>query len=126
MTQRDLGRLTGVKASHIAYIETGKRRPSLSLVGRIADALGLNRRELLFLCHPESRYLVGASANPAAAKPTDSWKRFASNRPLLRRNHITRAELRLLKQVSLLEDVSSYQHFIFILNSIRQAAVQDD
>ncbi len=126
MTQRELARQTGVEPSHIHYIENGKRRPSLPLVRRIADALGLNRRELLFLCHPESRYLVGAFANPTLAKRTDSWQRFASNRALLKRHHITPAELRLLKQVSLLEDVSSYQHFIFVINSIRQAAVPND
>lgn len=126
MTQRDLGKQIGVQASHIAYIETGKRRPSLSLVGRIADALGLDRRELLFLCHPESKYLVGTTANPATKKPSDSWQRFVSDHALLRRHHVTPAELRLLKQVSLLENVSSYQHFVFILNAVRQAAVPSD
>ncbi len=126
MTQRELGKQIGVQASHIAYIETGKRRPSLSLVGRIADALGLDRRELLFLCHPESKYLVGTQAEPGSTKATDSWKRFASDRALIRRHRVTRAELKLLKQVSLLANVSSHQHFIFVLNSIRQAAVPND
>ena len=35
-TQRELARKLGVKASHVAYIEGGLRRPSLSLVGRLA------------------------------------------------------------------------------------------
>jgi hypothetical protein len=34
---------------------------------------------------------------------------------------VTPGELKVLKQVSLLEDVSSPKHFIFVLNAIRQA-----
>jgi transcriptional regulator with XRE-family HTH domain len=127
MTQRELASQVGVKPSHIAYIENGKRKPSLRLATRIADALGLNPRELLFLFHPELKYLVGASDNPPSTKKkTDSWQRFSSNRALLKRHQVTRAELSLLKQVSLLEPVSSSQHFVFILTSIRQAAVPND
>ena len=126
MTQRELASQVGVKPSHIAYIENGKRKPSLRLATRIADALGLNPRELLFLFHPELKYLVGASDNPRPTKKTDSFQRFASNRALLKRHQVTRAELSLLKQVSLLEPVSSSQHFVFILTSIRQAAVPND
>jgi transcriptional regulator with XRE-family HTH domain len=126
MTQRDLARQTGVKASHIAYIENRKRKPSLPLVRRIAEALGLDPRELLFLSHPELKYLVDEFTNPGSTKPTDSWQRFVSNRALLRRHHVTRDELKLLKQVSLLAPVSSSQHFVFVLTSIRQAAVPID
>jgi transcriptional regulator with XRE-family HTH domain len=126
ITQRELGRLTGVKASHIAYLENGRRRPSLTLLGRIADVLGLNRRDLLFLSHPEAHYLVSDGAKPARKKLADAWKRFASNRALHRRYKITAAELRVLKQVDLLEHVSSSSHFLFILIAIRQGAVLPD
>jgi hypothetical protein len=34
---------------------------------------------------------------------------------------VTRAELKVLKQVSMLENVSFPRHFLFILNAIRQA-----
>ncbi len=126
MTQRDLADRIGVEASHIAYIENDQRRPSLTLVRRLADTLMLDRRELFFLAHPEAKHLVGSLAGAAPAKRTDdAWRRFASNRRALKRHGVTRAELRLLKQVSLLEHVSSPGHFLFILNSIRQAATTD-
>jgi transcriptional regulator with XRE-family HTH domain len=126
MTQRDLAARIGVEASHIAYIENGQRRPSLTLVRRLADTLMLDRRELFLLAHPEAKHLVGRLAGPAPAKRTDdAWRLFASNRRALKRHGVTRAELRLLKQVSLLEHVSSPTHFLFILNSIRQAAATD-
>jgi transcriptional regulator with XRE-family HTH domain len=41
MTQRDLAVAIGVKASHIAYIENGRRRPSISLMNRLAETLRL-------------------------------------------------------------------------------------
>jgi len=40
---------------------------------------------------------------------------------MLRRYSVTRAELKVLKEVSLLEHVSSPRHFLFVLNAIRQA-----
>jgi transcriptional regulator with XRE-family HTH domain len=127
ITQRSLARAVGVKASHIAYIENNRRRPSLTLLRRLADALELRRLELLLLAYPEAKRLVQlkVEARPIE-RAHDSWQRFASNRLLLRQHRVTRKELRLLKQVSLLEDVSSPRHFLFILNSIRQAATPDD
>ncbi len=121
MTQRELAQLVGVKGSHIAYIEGNRRKPSLALLRRIADVLGLNRRELLFLTHPEARDLVGDSDGGGSLKPADSWRLFAANRALHKRHKISAGELKLLKQVSLLERVNYPSHFIFILNSIRQA-----
>jgi transcriptional regulator with XRE-family HTH domain len=126
MTQRELAKLVGVKGSHIAYIEGNRRKPSLSLLRKIADALGLNRRELLFLTHPEARDLVGDWDARGPKARTDSWRVFAANHALHKRHRITPGELKVLKQVSLLEHVNYPSHFIFILNSIRQAgAVQD-
>ena len=40
-TQRDLARLVGVQASHIAYLETGRRLPSLGLLVRLAKELNV-------------------------------------------------------------------------------------
>jgi transcriptional regulator with XRE-family HTH domain len=126
MTQRDLAARIGVEASHIAYIENGHRRPSLTLVRRLADTLLLDRRELFLLAHPEAKHLVGSLGGSAPTKRTDdAFRLFASNRRVLKRHGVTRAELRLLKQVSLLDPVSSPGHFLFILNSISQAATTD-
>ncbi|MHB8384085.1 MAG: helix-turn-helix transcriptional regulator [Candidatus Binataceae bacterium] len=127
LTQRELARAIGVKASHVAYIESGRRRPSLPLLRRISTTLGLNPREMLFLSHPDAKYLAGGIEQPRDLKrPDDSWRRFASNRALLGRHKVTPAELKVLKRVSLLEHVSDPRHFVFVLNAIRQAAVRDD
>ena len=39
MTQRELAAAIGVKASHIAYIENGHRKPSISLINRLGETL---------------------------------------------------------------------------------------
>lgn len=39
MSQDDLAKKAGVDRSYISQIESGKKTPSLSVLGRIADAL---------------------------------------------------------------------------------------
>jgi transcriptional regulator with XRE-family HTH domain len=51
-TQRDLARLVGVKASHIAYLETGRRLPSLGLLVRLAKELNVRPGRLALLAFP--------------------------------------------------------------------------
>src|ERR1022692_2898991 len=121
LTQRGLAEIVDVKASHIAYIENNRRKPSLSLLRRLVEALGLHRREVLFLAHPEAKYLMDDSTIPGNTKAGDAWKQFASNHAMLRRHNVSPAELRVLKQVSQLQQVSHPRHFLFVLNSIRQA-----
>ena len=94
----------------------------LSLLRRIVDTLGLDPREMLFLSRPDAKYLVRAVREPGATKRLDdAFRRFASNRALLARHNVKPRELKVLKQVSLLEHVSYPRHFLFILNAIRQA-----
>ena len=122
LTQRELATVVEVKASHIAYIEGNRRRPSIALLRRLVEALGLDRREALLLAHPDARYLIDAP--PRLKQSSTGWKEFAANHALLRRHEVTPAELRILKEVSLLERVANPQHFLFILNSIRQASCE--
>ena len=49
LTQRSLAQKLSVEASHVAFIESGRRKPSLKLVARIAETLGLDPQELLVL-----------------------------------------------------------------------------
>src|SRR5271167_1256104 len=123
MTQRDLAKEVGIKASHVAYIENARRRPSISLINRLSKTLGLDAKELLVLAHPEAKQIVDGD-RPSAKKGDGAWQRFASNQALLRRHAVTKGELKILKQVAMLETVAHPGHFIFILNAIRQAAAQ--
>jgi transcriptional regulator with XRE-family HTH domain len=122
LTQRDLGAMVGVKASHIAYIESEQRNPSLALLRRLADALGINRQELLFLIHPEAKYLTQAPIADGADSKTDGWRQFSTNLPLLQRHRVSPQELKVLKQANSLKPISNPRDFLFILNSIRMAS----
>jgi transcriptional regulator with XRE-family HTH domain len=120
-TQRELARKLGVKASHVAYLENGRRRPSLSLLSRIADTLELDKQRLFLLAHPEAQWLVSDRSESPARREEDSWRRFAGDRGTLTRHKVTAQELRVLKNVNLLGRVSAPNQFLFILNAIRQA-----
>jgi transcriptional regulator with XRE-family HTH domain len=123
MTQRDLAAALGVKASHIAYIENSRRRPSISLINRLAATLGLSAKELLVFAHPEVKQIVDGDL-PVAKRRDNAWQRFVGNKVLIKRNGVSPAELKMLKQVSMMSHVAHPGHFIFILNAIRQAATE--
>lgn len=126
LSQGDLAKKLGVQPSHVAYLESDQRRPSLRLLKRISCVLELDPRRLFVLCHPEARYLYAEDeAQERAGVAKSVWQQFLSNRTLLKRNRVTASELKLLEQVSLLSDVSNPRDFLFILNTVRQATEPD-
>ena len=120
LTQRELARKLGVKASHVAYMEGGLRRPSLSLVRRLAETLGLNKQKLLLMTYPEARFLL-TPVKETPIKPEAVWEEFAGDHKMVSQHSITPAELKVLRQVSLLGRVTTPRNLLFVLNAIRQA-----
>ena len=126
LTQRELALKLGVKPSHVAYLETNRRRPSLALLSRIADVLGLSKESLFVLAHPEASSLVGTPPDAAPRqRSAQAWKEFAGNKALLARHQVKPRELKVLSQVNLLGKITAPRQFMFILNAIRQA-VEDE
>ena len=125
LSQRELARRLGVKASHVGYLETCRRRPSLSLLSRLADVLGLEREPLFLLAHPEAKALLARSEPAEKPEPDHSWRTFSRDKALLMRNKVTKGELRVLSQVNTLGNISSPRHYLFILNAIRQAVDEE-
>jgi len=124
LSQRALARQLGVKPSHIAYLESGKRKPSLALMGRLEHALGISRQRIFLLAHPEAEAIVHPSVR-AVAKPksaADAWHRCATDRPFLKRHGVTQRELRAFRKLSLLGYVLSRHQFLAILIMIREPA----
>src|ERR1700731_4125350 len=128
LTQRELALKLGVKASHIAYLEKDRRRPSLGLVSRIANVLGLAKEPLFLLAHPEASSLLSERREaPAAARnPDQVWRDFTGNKALLARHQVKPTELSVLSQVNLLGKIAAPRSFLFILNAIRQAVEEED
>jgi transcriptional regulator with XRE-family HTH domain len=118
-TQRSLGQKVGVEGAHIAFLESGRRRPSLKLLSRLADALEVDRQEILLLARPEAKELVSPPARNLPKKTSAVWDHFIRNRSLLGRYRVTSRELQVLEHVSLLGKVSSVKHLLAILMLIR-------
>jgi transcriptional regulator with XRE-family HTH domain len=125
LSQRELARRLGVKASHVGYLETARRRPSLSLLARLGDVLGLETEPLFLLAHPEAKALLTRYEPVRTPSRDHSWKTFRGDKSLLMRNRVTRGELRVLSQVNALGRISSPRHYLFILNAIRQAVDEE-
>jgi transcriptional regulator with XRE-family HTH domain len=118
-TQRTLAQRLGVEASHVAFIESGRRKPSLKLVARLADVLGLDRQDLLIQAHPEAKELIAEAKPEERRKTSPSWQRFIENKQLLVRYNVTDRELRALEGLSFLGTVHSAKEFLAILTLIR-------
>jgi hypothetical protein len=111
----------------VAYLEKDRRRPSLALVSRLADVLGLEREPLFLLAHPEASSLIASRREPAPRQNREQvWRDFAGNKALLARHSIKRRELKVLSQVNLLGKISASRNFLFILNAIRQAVEAEE
>jgi transcriptional regulator with XRE-family HTH domain len=126
LTQRELAHKLGVKASHVAYLENGRRRPSLSLLARLADTLELDKQRLFLLTHPEAEGILGSRREASASeRPENAWRKFVANRGILARHKVTPQELKVLQKVNMLGRVSTPSQFLFILNSMRQAVDEE-
>jgi transcriptional regulator with XRE-family HTH domain len=119
LTQRALAQKLGVEASHVAFIESGRRKPSLKLVAHLADTLGVDRQKLLILAHPEAQELIAEATPEKRQKTSPSWRRFIENQGLLDRYNVNDRELRALESLSLLGTVRSAKEFLAILTLLR-------
>jgi transcriptional regulator with XRE-family HTH domain len=128
LTQRELALKLDVKPSHVAYLEKDRRRPSLGLVSRIANVLGLEKEPLFLLAHPEASSLLSARREADAPKrnPDQVWREFTGNKAMLARHNVKPRELKVLSQVNLLGKITAPRHFLFILNAIRQAVEAEE
>ncbi|HTY56748.1 MAG TPA: helix-turn-helix transcriptional regulator [Candidatus Binataceae bacterium] len=118
LTQEEVARRINTSTPYVGHLESGKRHPSDKIVTRLADVLGLERRELYFLANPGARELLHNRAQSSAAS---SWESFRKDDRLRRIHAISPEEMEMLSRVALMGDVRSERDFIYILNSIRQA-----
>jgi len=119
LPQRALAQQLGIQTSQIAAIERGRYKPSLKLVGRLADTLGFDRQNLLILAHPQIKELIAEARPEQKRKTSPSWQRFSENRELLNYYNITDRELRALEYLNFLGTVISAKEFLAILTLVR-------
>jgi transcriptional regulator with XRE-family HTH domain len=118
LTQEETARGIKTSAPYVGHLESGIRHPSDKTLTRLAEVLGLDRRELFFLANPRALALV----SPDIKSTIDStWDDFRKNEQLRRVHNIARDEMEILSRVALLGGVPAARDFIYILNTVRHA-----
>jgi transcriptional regulator with XRE-family HTH domain len=120
LTQQSLARKLNVRASHIALLESGRRRPSLGLMVRLAAALDVDGKQLLQLAYPEIETRVSPSSR-RTMKLSASWQRIFKDNAFLARYRVTRQELEVLQHLGALGGKLTAKRFLAILLLMRNA-----
>jgi transcriptional regulator with XRE-family HTH domain len=118
LTQEEVARRIKTSTPYVGHLESGKRHPSDKVLTRLAEVLGLGRRELFFLANPRAQALLSPETESAA---DSAWDNFKKNEQLRRVHNIAVDEMEILSRVALLGDVRSARDFIYILNTVRHA-----
>lgn len=117
LTQEEIARRIGTSTPYIGHLESGKRHPSEKVVTKLADVLGLDRRELFFLANPGAKALIQQPETSAAS----AWDEFRRDDRLRRIHSITSEEMDTLSHIATMGDVKSPRDFVYILHTIRHA-----
>ena len=118
LTQEEVAHRIKTSTPYVGHLESGKRHPSDKILTRLAEVLGLDRRDLFFLANPRAQALLTPEAESA---PDSAWEDFKKNEQLRRLHNISNDEMEMLSRVALLGDVRSPRDFIYILHTVRHA-----
>ena len=118
LTQHEVARRIKTSTPYVGHLEAGKRHPSDMVLRRLAEILGLDRRDMFFLANPRVVELLGPNEKDNG---DSAWNRFNQNEQLRRIYKVTAEEMKLLCKVAKMGEVRSSRVFIFILNAIRYA-----
>ena len=118
LTQEEVARRIKTSTPYVGHLESGKRHPSDTIVLRLCEVLGLDRRELFFLANPRAQALLTPREEVV---DNSAWEDFRKNEQTRRLYNINNEEMEALSRVALMGEVRSQRDFIYILNTIRQA-----
>jgi transcriptional regulator with XRE-family HTH domain len=118
LTQEEVAKRIKTSTPYVGHLESAKRHPSDKIVTRLAEVLGLDRRELFFLANPRAQALLNPQVE---AESSSAWEDFRTNEQLRRIHQISADEMEMLSRVALLGDARSPRDFVYILNTVRHA-----
>jgi transcriptional regulator with XRE-family HTH domain len=118
LTQEEVAHRIKTSTPYVGHLESGKRHPSDKILTRLAEVLGLDRRELFFLANPRAQALLSSETESTTIP---AWEDFRKNEQLRRVHSISNEEMEMLSRVALLGEVRSARDFIYILNTVRHA-----
>src|SRR5262249_16051030 len=118
LTQEEVARRIKTSTPYVCHLESHRRHPSDKVISRLADFLGIDRRELFFLPDPRTQAVL----HPVAATPgLSAWEQFKNDDQVRHLHNITFEEMEMLSRVALLGEVRSPRDFVLILNTVRHA-----
>jgi len=118
LTQEEVARRIKVSAPYIGHLEAGLRYPSEKMVTKLANVLGLDRREAFLLANPSVKALL---SQPARVPAASAWDQFRKDEPLLRVYNVSLDEMETLSYLALMGEVRSSHDFVYVLSTIRLA-----
>ena len=118
LTQQEVAQRIRTSTPYVGHLEFGKRHPSHNVLSRLAEVLGLERRDLFFLANPGAIELLKSEETPSKRS---AWDEFRKDRRLRCMHNIGREEMNVLAQVASLGEVGKPRDFIYILNAVRHA-----
>jgi transcriptional regulator with XRE-family HTH domain len=118
LTQEEVAHRIKTSTPYVGHLESGKRHPSDKILTRLAEVLGLDRRELFFLANPRAQALLSPETE---SNTIPAWEDFRKNEQLRRVHSISNEEMEMLSRVALLGEVRSARDFIYILTTVRHA-----
>src|SRR5690242_17171952 len=118
LTQNEVARRIRTSTPYVGHLESGKRHPSDKILIRLAEVLGLDRRELFFLANPDAVELLQLNK---AERHRSAWEEFRRDNRLQRLHSVTADEMEMLSHVALMGEITAARDFIYILTTIRHA-----
>src|SRR5260370_42242237 len=93
LTQEELARRINASVPYITQLEAAKRHPSRRIVVKLADALGLDARDLFLLANPRVDSLISEQRKSGGSSA--AWDAFVKDEELRRIHNITNQEMAL-------------------------------
>ena len=119
LTQEEVARRIKTSTPYVGHLESGKRHPSDKIVTRLAEVLGLDRRELFFLANPRAQALLTPRGRDRAPIPRGKNSSATSRCAASTTSPATR--WRCFREWRCSAMCVRTRDFIYILNTVRHA-----
>ncbi|GEM_PF-193320 len=120
LSQTELARRLGLRQATISLIEHDRRRPSATLLRRIASVLDIRHEPLFLLSSPDAKLVKGSRLASCDIANRAMWRAFIHDRNLLERYKVQPHELQVLADVRVIGRVREPREFVQILLALRR------
>lgn len=122
LTQSEVAKKLNVAQNFITYLEKNRRKPTNSMIKKIADILSLPVDQLYFSAHPEINEMVNLNQKtPVSSQQIPlSLLELKEDKELRQKHRITDLEIDELASMRLRSLIKSKEDYVFLLMSIRQ------